>query len=1007
MASATESNAHSSPTDWLGRLIATVQNGLEVARFGRLGEPRPSPYAVLAEGSHHRLRRYYPESVKEGRPAVLLVPPLMLSAEVWDVSPESSGVAALHRSGADPWVVDFGCPEAEEGGMQRTLEDHVVGVSQAIETVRAATGKDIHLMGYSQGGMFCYQALAYRNALSDGDSGVASMVTFGASVDMLGSLPVDLPADMVADLATWLGELQASLFPSGIPSSLTRIGFQLMDPVKMVRQRIDFVRQLADREALQRKEGMRRFINEEGWTAFPGPALRDLLQQLVAQNRMMQGGLVIGEYTATLSSITCPILAFTGETDSIAPPPGVRAIRTAAPEADCYEVSLPGGHFALVVGSSSTEITWPAVAEWLAWQEGHGPRPKLAHEIPAPSEDVDKSRSLVEQVGSSLGLAWDLGRELIEDAQSAIGLPFTVLSRLTDAIVPQLPRLGRLDELRHDTPVSLGKLLEDRAQETPDGTFFLFEGRAHSYRDANVRIDNVVRGLLHCGVRQGDRVGVLMSTRPSAVASTVAISRLGAVAVLLRPDVPLDEQLELIHVDQLLADPEDAEAAHEIYDREVLVLGGGGKARTLAAGLIDMEAIDPDAVEPPPWYEPNPGLAGELGLVLITGDTGRLAINRVTNRRYATSAYGTATACALTPRDTVYCCSPTHHATGIMVCVGGTLVGGSRLAMAEPDENRFDSERFWDDVRRYGVSVVFYTGMMLRSLVNRPLTPAERSHPIRLFAGSGIPRGLWKRLGERFDPARVVEFYASTEGNAVLVNLTGRKVGSIGRALPGGAELAVAAYDLASGELLQDASGFTGHCPTGAIGLLLGGVDRARGEIDGRPLRGVFEPGDAWQSTGDLVRVDADGDYWLEGNVANVIRTAHGAVPAKGIESLLSMELDFVDLAAVYGVGLEDLGSEVLVAAITLRRDAKLDPAALRRRIESRLDAKHCPLVVRVLDALPRTAGHRIRKSTLREQGLGLDAGAGETLWLAPGEDRYVPLEADDVQRLVESVRGS
>ena len=42
-----------------------------------------------------------------------------------------------------------------------------------------------------------------------------------------------------------------------------------------------------------------------------------------------------------------------------------------------------------------------------------------------------------------------------------------------------------------------------------------------------------------------------------------------------------------------------------------------------------------------------------------------LGITRVTNRRWATSAYGTASACALTPRDTVYMTLPLYHSTGM------------------------------------------------------------------------------------------------------------------------------------------------------------------------------------------------------------------------------------------------------------------------------------------------------------------------------------------------------
>src|SRR5687768_16701393 len=95
-----------------GRLGAAAQNALEVARFGGLetGE-EASPYDVVAHEPVYRLRHYFPDA--ESGPPVLLVPPLMLTADVYDVSPSASGVALLRENGADPWVVDFGSPERE------------------------------------------------------------------------------------------------------------------------------------------------------------------------------------------------------------------------------------------------------------------------------------------------------------------------------------------------------------------------------------------------------------------------------------------------------------------------------------------------------------------------------------------------------------------------------------------------------------------------------------------------------------------------------------------------------------------------------------------------------------------------------------------------------------------------------------------------------------------------------------------------------------------------------
>lgn len=991
-----ERRRRAAPRGGLARFTAALRNGLEIARHGGLGERESSPFEVVARGENHRLRRYFPpDAAGPSQAPVLLVPPLMMSAELWDVAPNASAVTTLHRMGFDPWVVDFGSPEHEEGGLRRTLTDHVVAVSEAVASVRDATGRDLHLMGYSQGGMFAYQAAAYRHC-----EGIASIVTFGSGVDLHRGLPEILPTELLIQGIEGLSRVQQAISPSGIPSWATRLGFQLMDPIKTLQQRIDFARRLYDREALQKREGMRRFMESEGWTAFPGPALADLLKQLVAQNRLLQGGLVIDGRTVTLADISCPILAFVGLSDSIAPPPTVRAIYAAAPQAKCYSAKIPTGHFGLVVGSTSTENTWPVVEDWLHWCEGTGALPDEVTRLVERPERTSR-RSTAEDLRAAAELAWDLTSEMVTEMAQGLGEGMGMLGRLANNVAPQLPRLSRLAEIRLDTRISPGASLRERAKKAPEDTFFLFEGRAHSYRAADARIDNIVRGLIQCGVHQGQHVGLLMQTRPSAVAAAVALSRLGAVAVLLRPDLPLAAQLEVAPVEHLLSDPEHAEAARETWKRSVLVLGGGGEPRRLAEGLVDMEAIDPDAVELPAWYRANPGTAGELALVLITGDGDHPGISRITNRRWATSAYGTASGCALTARDNVYCCSPTHHATGILVCVGGALVSGARLAMASDFDATLDPKLFWQDVRRYGVNVVFYSGALLDALVNAPPNPQERHHSIRLFAGSGMPKGLWLRVVERFTPASVVEFFASTEGNAVLVNLTGEKIGSLGRPLPGAADLEIAAWDLELGRRVESPSGFAERCRPGEVGLLLERVDRRRGEVEGRPLRGVFEAGDAWLSTRDLVRIDEDGDYWLVDPVADVIQTAHGAVTTIPVEDVLSSGLDFVDGVAVYGVRLSDHDHEIPVAAITLRPEAKLDPVALRRVVERRLQGICRPVVVRIVDGLPMTAGHRTRKPALRAQGLGLEDPSGETLWLAPDAPGYVPLAMDDLDRLL------
>src|SRR5690606_32582603 len=193
------------------------------------------------------------------------------------------------------------------------------------------------------------------------------------------------------------------------------------------------------------------------------------------------------------------------------------------------------------------------------------------------------------------------------------------------------------------------------------------------------------------------------------------------------------------------------------------------------------------------------------------------------------------------------------------------------------------------EVRRYGVSVVYYAGEMCRRLVDAEPVLGEKNNPVRLFAGSGMRPDVWRQLVDRFGPVGVLEFYASTEANTVLANAAGKKIGSVGRPLPGSPEVAIAAYDVATQELVHDSKGRLVRARLDEAGMLVARLSQRAGadiaHIDPkRLLRDAFEPGDIWFVTGDLLEVDAMGDYWFVDRPSGMIRTRMGAVASTRIE---------------------------------------------------------------------------------------------------------------------------
>ena len=104
----------------------------------------------------------------------------------------------------------------------------------------------------------------------------------------------------------------------------------------------------------------------------------------------------------------------------------------------------------------------------------------------ATSKVADSSgrrNPLVSAVGQGLQAGWRVGAATL-DATWA----------LTAGAATNLPRLLRLELVRPETRVSLGRLLDERAEGHPAAIGFLWEDRAHTHAALKTRIDAVVGG---------------------------------------------------------------------------------------------------------------------------------------------------------------------------------------------------------------------------------------------------------------------------------------------------------------------------------------------------------------------------------------------------------------------------------------------------------------------------------------------------------------------------------
>jgi putative long chain acyl-CoA synthase len=255
----------------------------------------------------------------------------------------------------------------------------------------------------------------------------------------------------------------------------------------------------------------------------------------------------------------------------------------------------------------------------------------------------------------------------------------------------------------------------------------------------------------------------------------------------------------------------------------------------------------------------------------------------------------------------------------------------------------------------------------------------ENNNPVRLFAGSGLRKDVWRRLVDRFGPVGVLEMYASSEASIVLANARGKKLGSVGRPLPGSPELAVAAWSFTDDDFVRDAAGHLVHARLDEPGLLVAKITSLAGPADiasvgqRRVVSGAFAPGDRWLVTGDVFQVDAEGDYWFIDRHDQMIVTTAGPVASLRIEDAI-YELPGIALCAVAGrPDPDDPARKAPFAAIALHPGKALDAAltdALSRAVATLPDHAR-PRWIRLVESLPVTDGFRPIKRAIAELDLG------------------------------------
>jgi acyl-CoA synthetase (AMP-forming)/AMP-acid ligase II len=442
-------------------------------------------------------------------------------------------------------------------------------------------------------------------------------------------------------------------------------------------------------------------------------------------------------------------------------------------------------------------------------------------------------------------------------------------------------------------------------------------GRSLTFAELEAGIGDLAAGMDARGLA-GATVAWVLPNAPDAVMVTMALARIGAVAV------PLNDRLT---------------AAERAFIRD-----DAGVTHTIDAATLDglRGTGDPDR----DWAVADDAPAT---ILYTSGTTGAPKGVVRSHRANAWNVVNSALGSPRTPGDVELFNLPAFG-IGLLHFAVPALLGGATVVL----DDAFDARRVWDLLDGSDVTRTFLAPTMMSALLAVEGHEAiDTSAITTIYTAYELADRLRARALARFGDV-FIYMYGLTEAQ-----LTATRPGEF-TAKPGSAGGAMGALRV---RIVDPATGAA--LPPGATGeiALHGPATMAR--YHRRPEETARVLRDGWVHTGDLGTVDADGDLHYRGRLKEMIKTGGFSVDPREVEQVLAAQAGVAEVAVV-GVPDEHWG-EMVVAFVAGAGAGVVDPDALRAVCRARLAGYKVPKHVRVLDALPLNATGKVARARLRE----------------------------------------
>ena len=505
---------------------------------------------------------------------------------------------------------------------------------------------------------------------------------------------------------------------------------------------------------------------------------------------------------------------------------------------------------------------------------------------------------------------------------------------------------------------NIGDLLRRRATISPnlEAVVDLAAEQRFSYAELNARVNAMCHALADAGVREGDRVALLMFNGIEFAESFYAVAKLGAVTVPLNWRL-VAEELAFILKDSgagsLIFGTDFAETVADIHDRGA---DGSDVTNWIEAG---------DAGERQAWSLPyaefraggdtsEPEIAGaddDLAFIMYTSGTTGLPKGVMHSHATAFASLSNVLATIdMRERDRYLNALPLFHVGALTPLMSNLFCGSSVVLMRQ-----FDPVAMWEVIEAERITGTLAVPAMLNFMLAVPGIDSRDISTLRgiISGASPVPVALIERYFEI--GIEILQVYGLTESGGPGCFL-------------GSADALARAGSTGRGYLMTDIRVIDANgndVPPGEPGQILLRGDHNMIGYWNRPDATAETLKDGWLYTGDVAIRDEDGFVTIHDRIKDVVISGGENVYPAEVENVLLQHPDISDVAVI---GQESATWGECTFAVVVRANDTLEERDVLAYCDGKMGRFKVPKAAAFVDEIPRNPTGKPLKRVLREQ---------------------------------------